>query len=75
MALNDRKIVSIILEESKSVDERCDGYQSEIVNVISDILTYERQHKVSATNIQKKIDDKFDAAAHFLNNKRKGASE
>jgi hypothetical protein len=74
MALNDRKIASIILEESQDIQERCKGYRSEIVNVIADILIYERQHRVSATNIQKKIDDKFDAAAHFLNDKRKDTS-
>jgi hypothetical protein len=75
MALNDRKIASIILEESKDIQERCKGYRSEIFNVITDILIYERQHRVSATNIQKKIDDKFDAAAHFLNDKRKEISQ
>lgn len=74
MALNDKKIVSIILDQSNDLEERCKGYQPEIVNVISDILIYERQHRVSATNVQKKIDDKFNAAAHFLNDKRKEAS-
>jgi hypothetical protein len=75
MALNDRKIVSIILEESQDIQERCKGYRSEIINVITDILIYERQHRVSASNIQKKIDDKFDAAARFLNDKRKDTSQ
>ena len=66
MPLNDRKIVSIIVEESAEIDERCDDYRKEILDVISDILEYERGHRVSATNIQKKINDKCSAAARFL---------
>ena len=66
MPLNDRKIISIILEQCEGIDERCNGYREEIINVISDILEYERGHRVSATNIQKKINDKCNAAARFL---------
>jgi len=66
MPLNDRKIISIILEQCGGIDERCDGYREEIINVISDILEYERSHRVSATNIQKKVNDKCSAAARFL---------
>lgn len=70
MPLNDRKIISIILEQSKQIEQRCDGYRDEIVDVISDILEYERQHRVQNTNIQKKINDKCSAAARFLCEKR-----
>ena len=66
MPLNDRKIISIILEQCEGIDERCDSYREEIINVISDILEYERSHRVSATNIQQKINDKCNAAARFL---------
>ena len=70
MPLNDRKIISIILEQCAEIEERCDGYREEIIQVISDILEYERGHRVSATNIQKKINDKCDATARFLANQR-----
>ena len=66
MPLNDRKIISIILEQCATIDERCEGYREEILDVISDILVYERGHRVSATNIQKKINDKCNAAGRFL---------
>ncbi len=66
MPLNDRKIISIILEQCAGIEERCEGYREEIIEVISDILEYERSHRVSATNIQKKINDKCNAAARFL---------
>ena len=70
MPLNDRKIISIILEQCAGIEERCDGYKEEIVAVITDILELERSHRVSATNIQKKINDKCNAAARFLAEQR-----
>lgn len=66
MPLNDRKIISIILEQCSEIDERCNGYRDLLIDVISEILEYERGHRVSATNIQKKINDKCNAAARFL---------
>ena len=66
MPLNDRKIISIILEQCGEMDERCKGYREEIIEVISEILEYERSHRVMATNIQKKINDKCNATARFL---------
>lgn len=70
MPLNDRKIISIILEQGAEVEERCEGYREEIVDVITDIIEYERQHRVQGTNIQKKINDKCNAAGRYLSEKR-----
>ena len=70
MPLKSRKIVSVILEQCAGIDERCKGYREEIIEVISEILEYERGHRVSATNIQKKINDKCNAAARFLATQR-----
>ena len=66
MPLNDRKIISIILEECDGIEERCVGYRKAIIDAICDILEYERGHRVSATTIQKKINDKCNAAGQFL---------
>ena len=70
MPLNDRKIIAIILEHGAEIEERCDGYREEIIDAISDILQYERAHLVSASNIQKKINDKCNAAGRFLASRR-----
>lgn len=70
MPLNDRKIISIILEQCAEIEDRREGYREEIIEVISEILEYERGHRVSATNIQKKINDKCNAAARFLATQR-----
>ena len=66
MPLNDRKIINIILNECKFIEERCDGYKEELLEVITEIITAERQHRVQGTQIQKKINDKCNAAADFL---------
>ena len=66
MPWNDKKIISIILKECDGLEERFDGYREEITAAIADILQYERQHRVSATNIQKKINDKCNATARLL---------
>ena len=66
MPLNDRKIINIIFNECKSIEERCDGYKEELLEVIAEIITAERQHRVQGTHIQKRITDKCNAAADFL---------
>ncbi|MGO3933691.1 hypothetical protein NP284_35915 [Rhodopseudomonas pseudopalustris] len=66
MPLNERKIIQIILDECKSVEERCPGYREELVEVITDIITTERQHRVQGTNVQQRISDKCNAAGRFL---------
>ena len=70
MPLNERKIISIILEECVGIDERCNGYREEIRKAITDILMYERGHRVSRTNIQTRINERCNKAAQFLMEKR-----
>ena len=66
MPLNDQKIINIILNECQSIEERCDGYKEELLEVITEIIAAERQHRLQGTHIQKKITDKCNAAADFL---------
>ena len=70
MPLNDRKITSIIFDQCGGIEERCEGYRKEIIEVIGDILQYERAHRVSFTNIQKQINDKCNATGKFLAEQR-----
>ena len=75
MPLNDKKIISIILKQCSVVDERCDGYREELVDLISDIFQLERGHRVKATTIQKKVNNKFSASARLLVQRRNQESE
>jgi len=65
--LNQNKIVTIITNQIKNIEERCPGYREEILNVIAEIVLYEYQHRIKGTNIQKKINDKCQATGRFLN--------
>ena len=76
MPLNDRKVISIILEQAKAVQPRYKGYREEVVTLVASILELERQHRVQGTTIQKKINDKCNAVARLLSDQRDGqASE
>ena len=66
MAIYGQKIIDIIFDECKSIEERCDGYKEELVEVITEIITAERDHRVQGMYIQQKINDKCSAAGHFL---------
>ena len=70
MPLNEQKIIKIILDECKSIEERCDGYQEVLVEAITDIITAERQHRVQGTNIQQRVNDKCNATGRFLAERR-----
>lgn len=69
MAVN-RRIVAIILQEVQSIEERCEGYRSELMAAISDILDCERQHRIQSTNIQQQINEKCDATGRYLAKRR-----
>lgn len=72
MPLNEMKVLSILLEECKTIEERCQGYKEEIVEGVTDIIAAERQHRVERTRIQQKINDRLHAAGDFLAENRNG---
>ena len=66
MPLNQNAILSILMEEVAGTEERCEGYREALTDVIADIVTLERQHKIQQMNIQQKIGDKFNATGKWL---------
>ncbi len=75
MPLNEQKVINIILDECKTIEERCEGYREELVEIIADIVAAERQHRVHGTNIQQKVTDKCDATGRFLAESREQAKQ
>ena len=71
MPLNQRKVSKVIFDECSTIEERCEGYKEELVDVIADIITEERRHRVQGTNIQQKINDKCNATGRFLAERRR----
>jgi hypothetical protein len=74
MPLTQKKTVSILLEQCGQVQSRCEGYREELIAAISDIIDYERAHRVSRSDIQKKISDKCNAVATFLAARRQSSA-
>lgn len=66
MPLNEKKILEILLTECDAVEKRCKGYRKELIETITDVITYEQQHRIQATNIKQKVSDKCNALAVFL---------
>jgi hypothetical protein len=53
-------VIEAIKQRCENVDLRFHGYRREVLTTVSDILSLERNHRVSPTNIQKKVQDKID---------------
>jgi hypothetical protein len=67
VAYKDEKIVTIILEQIDTIEERCPGYREEVQEALAEILQAERQHQFSRTNIVSKIGDLVGRVGTFLN--------
>ena len=70
MPANYGKIVEIIFGEIETLEERCPAYHLELKDVVSDIITAERQNRVARININQKVSDKINAAGQFLAHQR-----
>ena len=66
MPANDQKIVEIMFSEIDAVEDRCKGYHDKLKNAIADIITIEREHRVSRINIDQQVRDKINAVGTFL---------
>ena len=74
MPINSQKIAAILQECSADIEERYDGYRAETVSAALDILEYEREHRIMATRIVKKIDKRCSEAAKLLVQRDKEAA-
>jgi hypothetical protein len=70
MSYNREKMVTLILNECESIEERCDGYRKKALDVIVDILNAERQHRVQKIPIQQKVNEACHSAGDFLTRER-----
>ena len=66
MALNQQKLVSIIMDEAAKLPERCEGYREEVIETLAEIIRLEREHQREGTWINQKITEKFNALGRFL---------
>jgi hypothetical protein len=70
MAHNDKKILSVIIEEAQQIEQRCPGYNDKLVSLLRDVLNYEQEHAIAKINITKKIGAQVNTIGKFLNENR-----
>ena len=66
MAVDRKRLVSLLLKESAKVEPRCPGYAEELQNVLVEILRLEREHATRGTHIRKKIAEQCADLGTFL---------
>ena len=66
MALNQQRLIQIIMDESRKLPERCPGYRDEVIETLCEIITLERQHQREGIYIKQKIADKCNALGRLL---------
>lgn len=70
MALNQQKLVAIIVAEAAKLPERCQDYRKEVIETLCEIITLERQHQREGIYIKKKVADQCNALGRFLSENR-----
>lgn len=74
MAYNDKKILQVLLDECNKVPERCKGYRGDMVELLGEILTLERENAIARINIVKKISDQVNTTGMELYKKSPGGN-
>lgn len=71
MALNQEKLVKMLVEEASALSERCPGYRKEIIETLCEIITLERTHRREGINIKQKIADQCNTLGRFVADNRR----
>ena len=66
MPADNQKILSIMMAEIRSIEDRCPGYREELGDTLAEIIGMVRDHKVNRTNIDQRVADKVNATGRFL---------
>ena len=61
VTVSQRALLETLRQKVDAVDERYDGYQSDLLDHLSDIVLLERENQAAATNIQQKVTAKTQA--------------
>lgn len=72
MAVDQRKLISVIKAAVGDVEGRYAGYHDDLYDYVSQIVMLEREHEKRATQIQRKVTDKVDALGVLID--KRGAT-
>ena len=66
MSYKDEKIVRVLLDEVKNIEERCPGYHEEMTEALAEVIQKERAHLFQKTNIAVEIGDIIGRVSTFI---------
>lgn len=66
MAVDQRKLISVMRDAVDEVEDRYKGYRADLFDYVSQIVMLEREHERRATQIQKKVGDRVDALGTLI---------
>ena len=66
MALNQHKLVSIIVDEAGKLPERCGGYRKAVIETLGEIMDLERRHQSEGIYVKQRIADQCNALGRHL---------
>ena len=64
--MENKRVIEILIEECEACQERFPNYRKELIDAVTAILDYERQHSKQSTNIKQKISDQCDKLGKLL---------
>jgi hypothetical protein len=74
MAVDQRKLISVIKSAVQNIEERHPGYNNELFDYVAQIVMLEREHEQRATQIQKKVTDRIDALGTLIDKQGGGGN-
>lgn len=66
MAVDQRKLITVMRDAVASAEERYAGYRTDLFDYVAQIVMLEREHERKATQIQKKVGDKVAALGTLI---------
>ena len=66
MPLNEQKVLEVIIDNVEEVTARYPKYRSDIMGLVAEVISLERDHEFVRSNIKSKIADKINLAGRAL---------
>lgn len=74
MAVDQRKLIAVMRDAVAGIEERYQGYRSDLFDYVAQVVMLEREHERKATQIQKKIGDRVGALGTLIDRNAEPAS-
>jgi len=66
MAVNRKRIMTMIVDKVQEMPERCNGYNDELMEAIGDIIELEQDKKLTGANSKQPVTDRCMKLGQYL---------